>query len=79
MRRALHVIPHRILPTCGRRTLSGGGPPLLQEYDTIVIGGGHAGVEACTAAARAGARTLLVTHKLSTIGRECSPVNLKYM
>lgn len=34
----------------------------------IVIGGGHAGTEACAASARMGARTLLVTHKKETIG-----------
>lgn len=38
------------------------------KFDVIVIGGGHAGTEACTAAARMGAKTLLVTHKKSTIG-----------
>lgn len=38
------------------------------KYDVIVIGGGHAGTEACAAAARMGAKTLLVTHKKSTIG-----------
>lgn len=39
------------------------------KFDVIVIGGGHAGTEACAAAARMGARTLLVTHKKSTVGK----------
>ena len=38
------------------------------KFDVIVIGGGHAGTEACTASARMGANTLLVTHKKSTVG-----------
>lgn len=38
-------------------------------YDVIVIGGGHAGTEACAASSRMGARTLLVTHKMETIGK----------
>lgn len=42
---------------------------LKKEYDVIVVGGGHAGTEACTAAVRMGARTLLVTHKRDTIGK----------
>jgi tRNA U34 5-carboxymethylaminomethyl modifying enzyme MnmG/GidA len=38
------------------------------NYDVIVVGGGHAGVEAATAACRMNCNTLLVTHKLETIG-----------
>ena len=39
------------------------------NYDVLVIGGGHAGCEACTSSARMGAKTLLLTHKKSTIGK----------
>lgn len=38
-------------------------------YDVIVVGGGHAGAEACSAAARMGASSLLVTHSKSSVGK----------
>lgn len=44
------------------------------HFDVIVIGGGHAGTEACLAAARMGAKTLLLTHNIETMGQmSCNP------
>ena len=44
------------------------------QYDVIVVGGGHAGTEACLAAARMGCSTLLLTHNIETLGQmSCNP------
>ena len=44
------------------------------QYDVIVVGGGHAGTEACLAAARMGCNTLLLTHNIETLGQmSCNP------
>lgn len=44
------------------------------NYDVVVVGGGHAGCEAAAAAARCGARVVLVTHNKASIGEtSCSP------
>ena len=45
-----------------------------KQFDVIVIGGGHAGTEACLAAARMGRSTLLLSHNIETLGQmSCNP------
>jgi tRNA uridine 5-carboxymethylaminomethyl modification enzyme len=47
---------------------------MIKKYDVIVVGGGHAGCEAAAAAARMGAKTLLLTHKIESVGvMSCNP------
>ena len=63
-------IPVRLaFHACHCSTVSGAkGVHNAERYDVIVVGGGHAGCEAAAAAARMGAKTLMVTHKIDKIG-----------
>ncbi|XP_007515851.1 protein MTO1 homolog, mitochondrial [Erinaceus europaeus] len=56
------------------RLSSDSAAPCTPHFDVVVIGGGHAGSEAAAAAARCGSRTLLLTHRVDTIGQmSCNP------
>ena len=45
-----------------------------EEFDVVVVGGGHAGTEACLASSRMGLKTLLITHNIETLGQmSCNP------
>lgn len=71
-RRVAAFLIKQHLPSAG---FSGdGAAPRTPHFDVVVIGGGHAGTEAAAAAARCGSRTLLLTHRVDTIGQmSCNP------
>ncbi len=73
--RLLRDTSWRFSPTLTRcETISLAPMQFPESFDVIVVGGGHAGTEAALAAARMGAKTLLLTHSLETLGQmSCNP------
>ncbi|KAI1129587.1 mitochondrial translation optimization protein [Nemania abortiva] len=62
------------LSSSRRRGLATVAPEGTRPFDVVIIGGGHAGTEACAAAARSGARTALITPKMDNLGVcSCNP------
>ncbi|XP_036236936.1 protein MTO1 homolog, mitochondrial [Molothrus ater] len=75
LRSGCRRLPLPLAPRPGhRRAGSEVGAAAAPRYEVVVIGGGHAGTEAAAAAARGGACTLLLTHRIGTIGEmSCNP------